>query len=517
MAYSTVLSAALAGLEVMPVRVEADISNGLPMLQMVGYLSSEVKEASQRVRTAIHNSGIELPARKMIVNLAPATVRKRGASFDLPIALALLASLGEIRGEYLERMMIAGELGLDGSVQKISGVLPIVLKAREIGCHTCVIPKENALEGALVSGIEIIGVGHLKEICQYLKEEKKNGKIEKSKNTGKQTSLFMNESIGNLFDYGDIRGQAAVKRAAEVAVAGGHNLLLIGPPGSSKSMIASRIPSILPPLSLEESIEITKIYSVLGMLDEKHPLITTRPFRSVHHTVTKAALIGGGNYPLPGEISMAHGGVLFLDELTEFQKSVLEVLRQPLEEHRIRLSRSHGNYCFPANFMLTAAMNPCPCGNYPNLNRCNCTSGQISHYLSKISQPFLDRMDICIEAPRMEYETLSSRQKVENSSEIRKRVCQAREIQKRRYRKTPGQINATLNPREIEKYCHLGEREEWLMRQAFQTMGLTARTYHKVLKVARTIADMEESREIRELHLKEALGYRTIDKKYWGR
>ena len=516
MAYSTVLSAALEGLEVMPVRVEADISNGLPMLHMVGYLSSEVKEASERVRTAIHNSGIELPARKMIVNLAPATVRKRGASFDLPIALALLASLGDIRGAYLENVMIAGELGLDGSVQKISGVLPVVLKAREMGCHTCIIPKENALEGALVSEIKIVGVQHLKEVCQYLKEEKQS--VRESAEPENCVDMQPgNDRILNLLDYCDIRGQAAVKRAAEVAVAGGHNLLLIGPPGSSKSMIASRIPSILPPLSLEESIEITKIYSVLGMLDENHPLIAERPFRSVHHTITKAALIGGGNYPLPGEISMAHGGVLFLDELTEFQKSVLEVLRQPLEEHKIRLSRSHGNYCFPANFMLTAAMNPCPCGNYPDLSRCNCTSGQIGHYLSKISQPFLDRMDICIEAPRMEYEMLSSRRKEEGSSEIRKRVCQARKVQKLRYRETPGVLNATLNPREIEKYCHLGDSEEKLMRQAFQTLGLTARTYHKVLKVARTIADMEDSKEIREPHLKEALGYRTIDKKYWGR
>lgn len=516
MAYSTVISAALSGLDVMPVRVEADVSNGLPMLHMVGYLSSEVKEASERVRTAIHNAGIDLPARKMIVNLAPATVRKKGALFDLPIAIALLVSLGEIRGETLEKMMIVGELGLDGSVQKVSGVLPIVLKAREIGCHTCIVPMENVTEGALVSGIEILGVKHLKEIYQYLKTGKKRDLNQSVRENGKG-SLENYTEISELLDYSDIRGQAAVKRAAEVAVSGGHNLLLIGPPGSSKSMIASRIPSILPPLSLEESIEITKIYSILGMLDEDHPLITKRPFRSVHHTVTKAALIGGGTYPVPGEISMAHGGVLFLDELTEFQKPVLEVLRQPLEEHKIRLSRSHGNYCFPANFMLTAAMNPCPCGNYPDLNRCNCTSGQISHYLSKISQPFLDRMDICIESPRIRYETLSSRRREESSEDIRKRVCRTRQIQKMRYREKPGVTNAMLCPAEIEKYCKLGSKEEELMRQAFQNLGLTARTYHKVLKVARTIADMEESKEIREPHLKEALGYRTIDKKYWGR
>ena len=318
-------------------------------------------------------------------------------------------------------------------------------------------------------------------------------------------------------DFGDIQGQEAVKRAAEVAAAGGHNLLMVGPPGSGKSMLAKRIPTILPPPTPEESIEITKIYSVLGMVDRERPLITGRPVRSVHHTVTKAALIGGGLVPVPGEISLAHEGVLFLDELAEFQKNVLEVLRQPLEEKQIRIARSHGSYVFPANFILVAAMNPCPCGNYPNLEKCTCTPGQIRHYLGRISQPFLDRMDLCIETPRIKYEALSVRKPQESSKEVRKRVVKTRNIQNMRYAETGITSNALLGVRELEKYCQLGDNEERLMKRAYLAMGLTARTYHKILRVARTIADMEESERIREHHLKEAISYRTIDKKYWGR
>ena len=352
MAFSSVLSAAIHGLHVEMIHVEADVSNGLPVFHMVGYLSSEVKEASERVRTAVRNSEIRIPAKKMVINLAPATVRKRGASFDLPIALALLAALGIFPEEKLKDVLVLGELGLDGSVQAVSGVLPIVMKAREEGCKACILPKQNMSEGALVENMQILGVEHLKEACAYLKGEKALQYVNSKHKQGMENPLGT-----TLVDYSDIQGQQAVKRAAEVAVAGGHNLLLVGPPGSGKSMMAQRIPTILPPPTLEESMEITKIYSVLGMVDKEHPLITGRPFRSVHHTVTKAALIGGGLIPVPGEISLAHGGVLFLDELAEFQKPVLEVLRQPLEEHQIRITRSHGNYVFPANFTLAAAMN----------------------------------------------------------------------------------------------------------------------------------------------------------------
>lgn len=511
MSVSMILSAALQGLSVAEVYVEADVSNGLPVFHMVGYLSSEVKEASERVRTAIRNCGITIPAKKIVVNLAPANVRKRGASFDLPIALSILVSMGVVPHEKVEKLMVVGELGLDGRIKKVAGILPIVMRAKELRCRACIVPEENIQEGTLVEGIPIIGANDLKEICQILNEERVKEPTKKKKD-----NLWMREEK-EMLDFADIQGQHAVKRATEVAVAGGHNLLFVGPPGSGKSMIAKRIPSILPKPSLEESMQITQVYSVLGMLDEERPLMTGRPFRSVHHTVTKAALVGGGRVPIPGEISLAHEGVLFLDELAEFQKPVLEVLRQPLEEHQIRIVRNHGNYVFPANFILVAAMNPCPCGNYPDFAKCTCTPAQIQQYLGRISQPFLDRIDICIEAPRIDYEALISREKQETSKEIRERVCKVREIQRKRYEGTHILTNNMLDVKELEVYCRLGKEEENIMKHAFQTMNLTARTYHKVLKVARTIADMDGKEEIEAVHLKEALGYRTLDKKYWGR
>lgn len=511
MSFSTVMSAAIEGLHVEPVHVETDISNGLPVFHMVGYLSSEVKEASERVRTAIHNSGIQIPAKKIIINLAPATVRKRGASFDLPIALSLLSALGELTAEKLESTVVIGEMSLDGRIREVKGVLPIVAEAKKMGCDRCILPKGNASEGALAEGIRVIGVESLKQAVDYLR-----GETELFPESGGEWEKYTNPLTG-MIDFSDIQGQESVKRAVEVAVSGGHNLLLIGPPGSGKSMIAQRIPTILPPPSHAESLEITKIYSVLGMVDKERPLITGRPFRSVHHTVTKSALIGGGLIPSPGEISLAHGGVLFLDELAEFKKSVLEVLRQPLEERKVHINRAHGNYVFPSNFILAAAMNPCPCGNFPDFSRCSCTPWQIQQYLSRVSQPFLDRIDICVEAPRIQYEEIRESSRQEASADIRKRVEAARDIQLKRYEGTEIWSNAMLGVRQIDKFCHLGSEEEYLMKQAFTSLSLTARTYHKILKVARTIADMENEREIGMPHLKEAIGYRTVDKKYWGR
>ncbi len=509
MSFSTILSAAIDGLGVELVRVEADVSNGLPMFHMVGYLSSEVKEAGERVRTAIRNSGFDYPAKRTVVNLSPATLRKRGASFDLPIAVAILASLGQIRPEAAGGYLITGELGLDGRVRKVPGVLPVVMEGKKKGITRFIVPAENRSEGSLVKGADVIGVGNLEEVVSILSGGRRP---ENRKETG-----VRDEWGEEIPDFADIRGQENVKRAAEIAVAGGHNLLMIGPPGSGKSMTAKCIAGILPPLDMEESLEITKIYSVLGMLDEKEPLIRRRPFREVHHTATRAALIGGGIVPRPGEISLAHGGVLFLDELPEFRKSVIEVLRQPLEEKSVQISRNYGNYRFPADFMLVAAMNPCPCGCYPDMKKCTCTPAQIHMYLSRVSRPFLDRIDLCVEAPRVEYRYLAEERKGECSAAIRKRVCQAREIQKRRYKGTKITTNSTLRGNDVQKYCVLGEKEHALMEQVFTVMGLTARAYHRIIKTARTIADLEGEEKIRERHLKEAVGYRVVDERYWQR
>jgi len=514
MSFSTVLSAALNGLEVKFVHVEADISNGLPMFHMVGYLSAEVKEAGERVRTALRNTGLNLPAKKIVINFSPVNVRKRGAAFDLPMAVALLAAFQMIRTDRIEQTLFAGELSLDGSLRKISGVLPIVDAAKKSGCRCCVIPKGNAAEGALIEKVRIIGAVNLQEVCDYLNGVREG---ESFKNERKREEGAPQYGTIQHVDYSEVKGQQLMKRATEVAVAGNHNILYIGPPGSGKTMIARRIPTILPPLTTEESIEITKIYSVLGMVDKQYPLIRERPFRSVHHTVTKTALIGGGIVPTPGELSLANGGVIFLDELAEFQKPVLEVLRQPLEEKMIQIVRHRGNYEFPADAILAAAMNPCPCGNYPDYNKCTCTTGQIRQYLGKISQPFLDRIDLCVEATKMDYQTLNDEGKVETSAEIRDRICNAREIQWKRYQGVNVKTNGQIGKKEVDKFCGMAKESRQIMERAFDKMSLTARSYYKIIKVARTIADLAASEDIQAGHLREAIGYRMIDKKYWGR
>ena len=513
LSFSTVVSAATEGLAVEFVHVEADVSNGLPVFHMVGYLASEVKEAGERVRTAIKNSGFDFPAKRTVINLSPATMRKRGASFDLPIAVAVLTALGELSGSRIQNTLIIGEMGLDGSVRKVPGILPIVAEAKEREVRRCIVPEENKAEAALVSEMQVIGVKDLKETIEFLKSGSKPQK-KKVQQTG---SVQERETEESFPDFGDLCGQKNVRRAAEIAVAGGHNLLLIGPPGSGKTMTAGCIAGILPPMSTEESMEVTKIYSVMGMVNEKQPLIRKRPFRNVHHTATRAALIGGGMIPRPGEISLAHQGVLFLDELPEFKKGVLEVLRQPLEQHCIRITRNYGTYTFPADFMLVAAMNPCPCGCYPNLERCTCTPAQIQAYLGKISQPFLDRIDLCVEAGRVDYENLTEQKKGEASAEIRMRVCGVRNLQKERYKGKKIRRNTQLEGELLKKYCALGTKEEAMMRQAFERFSLTARSYHRILRVARTIADLDGREKISEEHLSEALGYRMVDKKYWGR
>ena len=507
--FGAVMSAALKGLQVEFVQVEADVSNGLPMFHMVGCLSSEVKEAGERVRTAVKNSGFGIPTMKVVVNLSPANMRKKGNLFDLPVAIAILKAVGLIHSEGDEKSLFLGELSLDGTVKGIRGILPIIMEAEKQGYRTCIVPRENLKEAELVSRIRIIGVTNLQEVCRIL-----NG--EEAVSVSQKESVVSVAEVEQTLDYCEVKGQEAAKRAVEIAVAGNHNLLMIGPPGAGKSMIARRIPTILPPLTLEESMELTKIYSIIGEVDPGNPLIQTRPFRDVHHSCTKSALIGGGIVPRPGEISLAHKGVLFLDEIAEFQKSTLELLRHPIETHSIRISRIGGEYEFPAEFLLVAAMNPCPCGNYPDRNKCRCTYTQIQKYLGKISQPLLDRIDMCVEVERVPYDNLLHGRRSESSSEIRKRVAQAREIQKERYAKLDISTNSQLSSNQMEEFCFLGIQEEKIMKEAFREMNMTARTYYKVLCVARTIADLAGAEQIESIHLREALCYRMLDKKYWG-
>ena len=507
--FSSVLSAAILGMEVLTVRVEADVSDGLPSFSMVGYVSSQVREAQDRVKTALRNIKIALPPKKITVNLAPADIRKEGAGFDLPVAGAVLASMGYIPRDAVENVMMLGELSLNGEIRGVSGILPSVIKAKEQGCRACVIPGENLREGQLVKGIPVIGVNTLDEVITAFTSARFPPCQDESWD-------WEGEEEPYEVDFADIRGQEPLKRAAVIAACGMHNLLLIGVPGAGKTMVAKRIPSIMPRLSREESLEITKIYSIAGLLPPDRPIMLTRPFRSPHHTTSAQALAGGGRIPRPGEVTLAHGSVLFLDELPEFSKASLEILRQPLEDHCIHLSRVQGTFTFPANFMLVGAMNPCPCGYYPDMNRCTCTLQEIHRYLHKISQPLLDRMDICVEAPAVSWKEMSGENYGQTSAQLRELVTHTQQRQQERYKGTCFRYNSDLGGRDIEKYCLMTEDAVKIAERAFTTMALSARGYHRVLKVARTIADMEGKEEISGQHIGEALSYRMIDKKYWS-
>lgn len=510
--FSTITSGALWGVEAYPVNVEVDIARGLPAFSMVGLLSGEVRESRERVCVALKNAGLDIPPAHITVNLSPGDRKKEGTAFDLPIAVGILESLGYFPEKSAESTLFLGELGLNGEIKKVRGVLPIVREAARRGIKQCIVPKENVMEGAVIPGIEVHGAGNLKELLIYL-QFPEEGQAMLPPVRVKTDELFRRRERAGKNDFIQVRGQETAKRAAWIAAAGFHNLLMIGPPGAGKSMIAKRIPGILPELTIEESLEVTSVFSVAGLLKEKEALITTRPFQAPHHTISLPALTGGSNIPKPGMISLAHRGVLFLDELPEFQRATLDSMRQPLEERQIQIARANGNITYPADFMLVAAMNPCPCGYYPDKNRCRCTEVQVKRYMNRVSGPILDRIDLCVELQAADILKLNNKA-TESSADIRKKVDVARKWQERRFRGTEYRFNGDIEAADIERFCGLDEDGQKMMEQLYHSLQLSARAYHRILKVARTIADLDESEAIKSDHLLEAACYRPV-LDYW--
>ena len=507
-----VYGAAVQGIDATIVTIEVNTSRGIKFF-LVGLPDSAVKESHERIVSALQVNGYKFPTRQIVVNMAPADIRKEGSAYDLPLAIGILASAGEIQEDKLSKYLIIGELSLDGSLQPIKGALPIAISARAQGFEGFILPKQNAREAAVVNNLKVYGVENIKEVIEFFNNER-----QLTPTVVNTREEFYQHQSDFPYDFADVKGQENVKRALEVAAAGGHNLIMIGAPGSGKSMMAKCLPSILPPLSLGESLETTKIHSVAGKLNKNDSLIAVRPFRSPHHTISQVAMVGGGSTPQPGEISLAHNGLLFLDELPEFNRSVLEVLRQPLEDRHISISRA--KYCldYPASFMLVASMNPCPCGYYNHPTKaCVCNPGQVHRYLNRISGPLLDRIDLHVEIVPLSYEAMASQARAESSANIRERVVKARKIQEVRFANHPGiYCNAQMETRLLHQYATPDAKGLELLRNAMNRLNLSARASDRILKVARTIADLEGSEKVMPYHLAEAISYRSLDRESWG-